>query len=92
MKYALQRVSSVDCDWMALEVWTQFAGCRDECERQFFELSVTSFCIEKIFAHIVDWELLAFFFSYEYNADCTLGDYEVNIELFPILRLGEEWG
>ena len=86
-----KRVSSVDCDWMALEVWSQLAGCCDECECQLFELSVTSFCVEKRFAHIVDWELLAFF-SHEHSADCALRDCEVNVELFPILRLGEEWG
>ena len=77
---------------MALEVWSQLAGCCDECECQLFKLSITSFRVDKRFAHIVDWELLAFFFSYEYSADCTLGDCEVNIELFPILWLGEEWG
>ena len=34
VKNALQRVSSVDCDWMTLEVWPQLAGCCDECECQ----------------------------------------------------------
>ena len=92
MKDALQRVSSVDRDRIALEVWPQLAGCCNECECQLFELSVTSFRVEKRFAHIVDWELLAFFFSYEHSADCVLRDCEVNIELFPIRRLGEEWG
>ena len=75
---------------MALEVWPQLAGCCDKCECQLFELSIASFRVEQRFAHIVDWELLAFFFSYEYSTDCTLRDYEVNLKLFPILQLGEE--
>ena len=86
VKYTLQQISCEDRYQMALEVWLQFAGCCNECECQLFKLSVTSFRIEKRFAHIVDWELLALFFSYEHR-DC-----EVNIELLPILRLGEEWG
>ena len=90
MKYALQRISSEDRDRMTLEVWPQLAGWCNECECQIFKLSVTSFRVEKRFAHIVNWELLAFFFSYEHSADCTLRDCEVNIELLPILRLGEE--
>ena len=77
---------------MALEVWPQLAGCCNECECQLFKLSVASLCIVKRFAHIVDWELLALFFSYEHNANCSLRDCEVNIELLPILRLRKEWG
>ena len=92
MKYALQRVSSVDCDRMALEVWSQLAGCCDECECQLFELCIACFCVEQRFAHIVDWELLAILFSYEHSADCAVGDCEVDVKLFPILWLGEEWG
>ena len=92
MKYALQRISSEDRDQMALEVWPQLVGCCNKCECQLFKLSVASLRVEKRFAHIVDWELLALFFPYEHSADCTLRDCEVNIKLLPILRLGEEWG
>ena len=92
MKYALQGVSSVDCDRMALEVWPQLAGCCDKCECQFFQLGVASLSVEQGFAYIVDWELFALFFSDEYSADCALGDCKVDVELLPILRLREEWG
>ena len=92
MKYALQRISSVDRDRMALEVWPQLVGCCNECECQLFKLGVTRLCVEKRFTHIVDWELLAIFFSYEHSVDCAVGDCEVNVKLFPILRFGEEWG
>ena len=90
MKYALQWISSKDRDQMALEVWPQLAGCCDECGCQLFKLSVTRFCVEKRFAHIVDWELFVIFFSDEHSADCAFGDYKVNVKLFPILWLGEE--
>ena len=77
---------------MALEIWPQLAGYCDECECQFFKLSVTSFCVKKRFAHIVDWELLAFFFSYEHSADYVLGDCEVNIEFSPSFGLERSGG
>ena len=92
MKNAFQGISSKDRDRMALEVWPQLAGCCDKCECQLLKLSVTSLRIEERFAHIVDWEFLALFFSYEYGTDWAFGDCEVDVELLPILWLGEEWG
>ena len=77
---------------MTLEVWPQLASCCNKCECQLFKLSVRRFRIEQRFAHIVNWELFALFFSDEHSADYTLGDCEVDVELLPILRLGEEWG
>ena len=68
------------------------AYCCNECKCQLFELSVTSFRVEQRFAHIVDWELFALFFSDEHSADCAFEDYDVNVKLLPILWLREEWG
>ena len=48
--------------------------------------------VKQGFAHIVDWELSALFFSDEYSDDYAFGDCEVDKKLLPILRLGEEWG
>ena len=46
VKYALQGISSEDCDRMALQVWPQFAGFCDECECELLKLSVTSLGVE----------------------------------------------
>ena len=54
-------------------------------------MSVAYLDIDQRLTQIVDWELLALFLLDEHDAHGSLGDCEVNEELFPIFGLGEEY-